>query len=331
MPLNPGKDPQAARIWVQGAFLALCAWIGIDFARFMAGAGRHPAGAEGFLPISALLSLKLLLGAGRIHPAHPAGLFIFLAILAIGLLLKKGFCGWLCPVGTLSEALWKLGRRLIGRNLALPRGLDLPLRAVKYLLLAFVAWAVWKMDGPMLAAFLDSPFNVSADVRMYLFFTRISGLALGVILVLAGLSLLVQNFWCRYLCPYGALLGLLSLASPVRIVRTQASCTDCRRCTRACPARIQVHRAGAVRSDECMACYRCVSACPVKDTLELRAPGGAALPGWVFGLLVVGLFVAVTGLAMLSGHWDNRVSQEEYQQLIQMAELEHGNRRPDEK
>ena len=321
---DPRQDPQAARIWVQGAFLALCAWIGVDFARFMAGAGRHPAGAEGFLPISALLSLRHLLATGRIHPAHPAGLFIFLAILGIALLLRKAFCGWLCPVGTLSEALWRLGRKLSGRNFALPRGLDLPLRAVKYLLLAFFVWAVWKMDGATLAAFLDSPFNVAADVRMYLFFARISSLALGVILVLAGLSLVVPNFWCRYLCPYGALLGLVSLASPTRIVRTAASCTDCRRCTRACPSRIQVHQAGAVRSDECMACYRCVSACPVQDTLEMRAPGGAALPGWVFGLLVAGLFVATTGLAMLSGHWDNPITPADYQDLVQATVEQRG-------
>lgn len=69
---NPGS--QTIRHGIQGAFLALCAWIGIDFARFL-GAGRvpHPAGAEGFLPISALLSLKFCLVTGRVHGFHPAG------------------------------------------------------------------------------------------------------------------------------------------------------------------------------------------------------------------------------------------------------------------
>ena len=117
------------------------------------------------------------------------------------------------------------------------------------LLLAFFVWAVWQMDGPGLEGFLDSPFSVLADVRMYLFFARISGLALGVILVLAGLSLVVQNFWCRYLCPYGALLGFLSLASPLRVTRAKATCIDCGLGTKACPSRIQVHLAGRVGSD----------------------------------------------------------------------------------
>ena len=322
-----GEDSQAARSLVQGAFLVLCAWIGVEFALFLrwgasggsAGHVPHPAGAEGFLPISALLSLKYWVVTGRIHGIHPAGLFIFIAVLAIGLLLSKAFCSWMCPVGTLSEWLWKLGRKAFGRSVQVPRLLDLPLRAVKYLTLGFFIWAVGKMDGPLLEAFLDSPFNALADVRMYFFFAHISGLALGVLLVLAGLSLLVQNVWCRYLCPYGALLGLLSLASPVRITRAKATCIDCGACTRACPSRIQVHRAGRVGGDECTACYRCVAVCPVKDTLEMRAPGGKPVPGWVFGLLAAGLFVAVTGLAMLSGHWATSLDRNDYLRLIPEA------------
>jgi polyferredoxin len=167
---------------------------------------------------------------------------------------------------------------------------------------------------------MDSPFNALADVRMYLFFAHLSGFALGVVLALAGLSMLVQNAWCRYLCPYGALLGLLSLASPLRVTRAKASCIDCRRCTRACPSRIQVHRAGRVASDECSACYRCVAVCPVKDTLEMRAPGGKAVSGWAFGLLVAGIFLAVTGLAMATGHWRTSLTRQDYLQLIPQAE-----------
>ena len=307
---------QTARRTVQAAFLALCAWIGVEFALFLRAGGAHPAGAEGFLPISALLSLKHWIGTGRIHGYHPAGLFIFIAVLGLGLLLSKSFCSWLCPVGSLSEGLWLLGRRLFGRNRLPPRWADLPLRGVKYLLLGFFLWAAWRMDGPVLEGFLDSPFNALADVRMYEFFARLSGLALGVILALAALSMLVQNVWCRYLCPYGALLGLLSLASPLRITRSRDSCIDCRLCTRACPSRIQVHQAGRVASDECTACYRCVAVCPVKDTLEMRAPARRAVPGWLFGLLVAGLFAAVTGLAMLTGHWNTSLTRQDYLQLM---------------
>jgi len=314
------KRPFPLRAAVQAAFLALCAWIGVEFALFMHGRGAHPPGAEGFLPISALLSLKFWAATGRICELHPAGLFIFLAILALGLFLKKAFCSWLCPVGTLSEVLWRLGARLFGRSFEPPRWLDYPLRSLKYLVLLFFLWAAWKMDGPALQGFLYSPFNAAADLRMYLFFARISGTALAVVLVLAALSLAVKNVWCRYLCPYGALLGLLSLASPLRITRSKATCIDCKLCTKACPSRIQVHEATRVGSDECTGCYRCVEACPVKDTLEMRAPGGKAVPRAVFAALVAGLFLAVTGLAMLTGHWRNVITAEDYQELIRMQD-----------
>lgn len=317
------KRPFPLRAAVQAAFLALCAWIGVEFILFMRlGPQRvsHPPGAEGFLPISALLSLKYWVVTGRICELHPAGLFIFLAILALGLLLKRAFCSWLCPVGTLSEGFWRLGARLFGRNLEPPRWLDSSLRSVKYLILVFFLWATWKMDGPAMEGFLYSPFNAAADLRMYLFFARISATALGVLVVLAALSLLVRNAWCRYFCPYGALLGFLSLASPLRISRSKDTCIDCKRCTRACPSGIQVHEATRVGSDECTGCYRCVEACPVKDTLEMRAPGGKAVPRAVFGALVVGLFLAVTGLAMLSGHWRNVITAQDYQELMRMQD-----------
>lgn len=315
---------QPFRRAVQAAMVLLCLWIGVEFALFMrwgaSGGTAHfvarPPGAEGFLPISALMSLRQWIESGHYTPIHPAGLAILLAILAIGLLLKKGFCGWLCPVGTLSEVLWELGRRLFRRNLALPRWADWPLRMVKYLLLGLFALAILGMTREALAAFLESPYNRMADLKMYLFFARISGLALGVILVLAALSMLVQNFWCRYLCPYGALLGLLSLASPIKVRREAATCIDCQACTRACPSRIAVHAAGRVHSDECMGCLRCVDACPVKDTLTLEAPRRFRISGLHFGALIVGLFLLVCGVAMATGHWHNAIPQEEYLRRI---------------
>jgi polyferredoxin len=65
---------------------------------------------------------------------------------------------------------------------------------------------------------------------MLLFFTEISRTAAITLIVLAALSVVIRNFWCRYLCPYGALLGLVSWASPQRVVR-DGSCTDCKACT----------------------------------------------------------------------------------------------------
>jgi Pyruvate/2-oxoacid:ferredoxin oxidoreductase delta subunit len=323
------EDSQFLRSAVQAAFALLCVWIGYEFHLFvkwgMSTGGaefvQRPPGVEGFLPISALISLDYWIQTGIINEIHPSGMFIFAAILAIGLFLKKAFCSWMCPVGTLSESLWRAGEMLFGKNLRVPRWLDYPLRSLKYLLMLFFLLAVVKMDVQSLKAFIYSPYNKMADVKMYLFFANISSFALGTILILAALSVLIKNFWCRYLCPYGALLGFFSLLSPLKITRTKSSCIDCELCTRVCPANIRVHTAERVWSDECMNCLECVEVCPAKNTLEIKlSKRSRPLPSWVFGSLVVGTFLAVTGLAMLTGRWHNKISSEEYKKRFMEIE-----------
>ncbi len=66
-----------------------------------------------------------------------------------------------------------------------------------------------------------------------------------------------------------------------------------------------------------MACMKCVQACPVTDTLDLRLNmTRAKVPPLVFGALVVGVFTAITGRAMLTGHWQNSISKEEYSRRV---------------
>ena len=251
-------DAHTQRVFVQLAFATLCLWIGVEFHRFMqwglsGGAGpfaERPPGVEGFLPLSALIGLRHWLATGAVNPIHPAALFILLAIVLVSVAIKKAFCSFLCPVGTLSEYLWRLGRKVYGRNLHLPHWLDTPLRSLKYLLLLFFVWSILKMDVPTVTAFVHSPYNKVADIKMYLFFAHLSGLALKVLVVLAVLSLFIKNPWCRFLCPYGALLGIAGWLSPFKIARTQATCIDCQLCTRACPSDIRVHTSGRVWSDE---------------------------------------------------------------------------------
>jgi polyferredoxin len=315
------EDSQFQRATVQFAFIGLCVWIGVEFYLFMqwgTSAGQkpfisRPPGVEGFLPISALISLKYWLLTGIINNIHPSGLFIFIAIVATGLLLKKAFCSWMCPIGTLSESLWRLGEKLFGGNLRVDRWVDYPLRSLKYLLLLFFGWAIWQMDAPALKAFIYSPYNKVAEMKMYLFFADISKFALWTIFILILLSIAIKNFWCRYLCPYGGLLGLLSWLSPLKITRNKTTCIDCALCTKACPASINVHKVKRVWSDECMSCLACVQVCPVKNTLDLRTGlMNKKIPHSVFAALVVGFFIAITGAAMLMGHWQNGISKEEY-------------------
>jgi ferredoxin len=98
-------------------------------------------------------------------------------------------------------------------------------------------------------------------------------------------------------------------------------CIDCELCTEACPSFFNVHRAERVWSDECMSCYACVEACPVKKTIVMSAGRNSkSIPSWIFGFLIIGIFITVTGLAMLTGRWQNSISKDEYLKRIQNIE-----------
>jgi polyferredoxin len=302
---NDAVSSQKYRFAIQASFLALCVWIGVEFHYFVRylessganGSAHRPAGVEGFLPISALMSLyNWVLGNG-IHPVHPAGLFILIAIIALSIVFGKAFCSWLCPVGFVSELLGDFGKKVFKRNLQPPRWLDWILRSLKYLLLGFFVYSIF---------FLMSSAAVQA-------FADISQFALIVLAVLVVLSVVIRHFWCRYLCPYGALLGITSLLGPNKIRRNVDSCIDCAKCAKVCPSRIKVDKVKTVWSDECTTCMQCVDVCPIAKTLELRSRvTKRAIPGKVVALGVVMLFVAITGLAMLSGRWSNYITPDEY-------------------
>ena len=154
--------------------MALNIWIGIEFyffVRYYETGGRtlwvpRPPGIEGWLPIASLMNLKLFLATGEVPRVHPAGLFVLVSFLGISWLHRKSFCSWLCPVGTISESLWRLGKQTFGRNFRLPGRLDLVPRGIKYVLLGLFLYAVGSMPASAIHSFLDGPYGRIDDVEM---------------------------------------------------------------------------------------------------------------------------------------------------------------------
>lgn len=324
-------NSQILRRMLQIVFLLLNVWIGVQFYLFVrhyetGGLSiqvSHPPGIEGWLPIASLMNLKAFLETGITPSIHPAGMFILIAFILICWLLRKSFCGWLCPVGTISEWLWRAGRGIFKRNWKLPRWLDLTLRPLKYLLMAFFLYAVATMPAAAILAFLEGPYGIVADVKMLNFFRYLSTAAATVLGVLMIASVFVQNFWCRYLCPYGAFLGLFSLLSPARIRRQTAACIDCGKCSKHCPSLLPVDKLLSVKSAECTACLICIAACPVEDALALTA-ARRRVPAWALTLAIAAIFLGVCGFAQWNGYWHTRLTEEVYMRFVPAAsELGH--------
>lgn len=315
------KKKHTPRIWVQHLFLIIAIFIGIRFYWFVNSLEngvlpgfKRPAGVEAFLPISALISLKHLLFSHTISGIHPAGLVIFMLVCLSALLAKRGFCAWVCPFGLISDYLARLHAIMFKHSVSMPRWMDIILRSIKYIIAGFFIYQIFfNMPGPVVEHFLNSTDNRFADIKMLRFFMNISSVGLDVILVLVLLNFFFLRFWCRYLCPYGALLGIIGLISPARVRRDPARCTGCGKCERHCPGQIKIAQSTAVRSPECSACLTCVTVCPQKDVLAFSwFPMRIKASPIALGTLFVLLFGAGICGAMVTGHWQTRIPAHEY-------------------
>lgn len=335
--LNPPRRPTAwlagrtgrradrsfrVRIVVQSGFALACVLLGVQFARWVeaARAGAlplpaRPTGVEAFLPISGLMGGLDWFYQGTLNTIHPAATVLVLVALAMTLLLRKSFCSWVCPVGFLSDLVARFGRWSFGRNFRPWKWLDIPLRSLKYLLLAFFVLGILAMGREALAAFLNSPYNRIADVKMGLFFTDLGRTATLILGTLLLASIFIRGAWCRYLCPYGALLGMFSWLSPARITRDAEACVDCTLCDRACGSRLPVSKRASIGSVECTTCLDCVAACPVPGALELRYARRRVSP-MAYGVAVVGLFLAAYVGARATGNWESGITDQEYVERI---------------
>ena len=333
---SEGKNIRLLRYAVQLAFLAITLFIGYRFYQFIqyfVSPGHpfveRPTSVDAFLPIGGFMDFKYFILTGIVEPVHPSGFIMFAAILGVSLVVKKGFCGWVCPVGTVSQYTWMAGEKVFGRNFRISGFTDISLRSLKYVLMGLFVVAIGVMPMWSMAMFYISDYYKLADVRMMKFFTEMTQVTFWVLAVLVGLSVLYKNFWCRYLCPYGALLGLVSRLSPFKVQRNEQKCTHCHACTKHCPTLIDVEKSEVVRSAECFGCLTCVSRCPAPGALELTARAGSkvrTISPYLFPVILLILFYLVIGLGMVTDNWKSKIPYEEYQRLVPEVQKEYSQR-----
>jgi polyferredoxin len=196
----------------------------------------------GFLSVSHITS-ALKVGPSVFLSDIPLLLFVVFTVITT-LLWGRVFCGFLCPFGALQDFMEKVVPKRFRREL--PGWLHDRALWVKYVVLAGLIL-------PVLAGFETSLFQYFEPFGTVFFFS-----ASVVLWVIAGGILLgaavVPRFYCRYLCPLGASLAVVSMVSPFRIKRVE-QCGHCKVCEQRCPT-------GAIRTDvidfkECVRCNVC--------------------------------------------------------------------------
>lgn len=330
--------PAGARRWpfsfrdsVRLALIASLLIALVEYVRFweyvQTGAGTpvaRPSVADAFLPLGGLAGLKTWLSTGYFDSLHPVAIVVVLAIIITAWLFRRAPCAWLCPIGMLSESLAKLGRRVLGKNVRVPKWLDSTLVGVKYA--GTFAFLFWLLSAPIgsLRDFMGTPFYAVADMKLFDVYAKFGIGLIAAVATIAVVSIPVKSAWCRYLCPYGALQGMFGVLSPVVLVKNDETCTGCGRCNRACPNGVNIAKAqGAVVSAECMGCTSCVSACPQRDTLSMKLGGKVTLDPTSFGLLFIVAFLAIVTVAVLTGHFGNGLSPQDYRAMLQISSDVH--------
>ncbi|MFC1628416.1 4Fe-4S binding protein [Gemmatimonadota bacterium] len=306
------------RILVQSYFALISILLGIQFARFVHAAEsgivplpHRPPGVEGYLPISGLMGAIDWVYQGTLNTVHPAATTLILLFIGMSLIFRRSFCSWICPVGLLSESLARLGQKIFRKNARVPRWLDIPFRGLRYLLLGFFLVAILSMSPAELRGFIESPYNQVSDVKMYLFFVEIGKVGLISIGLLVMGSVFINGFWCRYLCPYGALVGFSALLSPFRIRRNTDTCIDCGLCDKVCMANLPVATKESLKGVECTGCMDCVAVCPVPETLLMRTKKrGLGIAGYALGVVL--LFTAGYVGGRVAGMWESDMSDRDY-------------------
>ncbi len=220
-------------------------------------------------------------------------LLVLAAVFPVTVIWGRFFCGYLCSFGAMGDLMGWISSKIRKKPLQMPPKADRVLKFVKYGVLAFLVIAVWTLGMSIDTSV--SPWNVFGVLVTLWKGGSVRSLAsvgmLLLVLIFAG-SLLVDRFFCRYLCPLGAVFALVSRIRLFRIFKKQPeACGSCRMCTIHCSMGISLNQTERVKDSECIECFRCVDVCPRSNMTSSAAP---AIAGTAAAVAVGGIYFSGT-------------------------------------
>lgn len=264
-----------ARLIVQLFFLILIGVLATNHVLSESGRGWSfisNASLHSLCPFGGVVTIYNLFTVGTfIQKIHESALILMVIVFMLSLLFGAVFCGWICPLGTVQELVGKVGRRVLGKsyNNIIPSKLDNYLRFLRY---GVLIWVIYVTAATTELIFNDyDPYHA-----LYTFWSgEVAIEALVILAVSLIFSLFVERPWCKYACPYGALLGITNFIRVFKIKRRDSSCISCSSCDNKCPMNVKVSKTKAVRNHQCITCLQCTSdiSCPAVSTVELTMKG----------------------------------------------------------
>ena len=227
-------------------------------------------------PVGGLENLwSWLISGQNIQKIFSGTMTLFFLTLFLALVLGRTFCGNICPFG----AVFEFTGKLTSKKISVEKKLDSILRTMKYLVLIGITLMAWRYQTLWISEYDPSAAFSHIWEGMSVFQEAPIGATLLVIILLA--SLVVERFFCKYLCPAGALYGLFSKVAVLKIHRA-VDCYQCGKCSAACPQNIDIMQTEIVADPECIACGRCIDSCPKPgEFLRFSWLGKTIKPVWV--------------------------------------------------
>ena len=220
----------------------------------------------------------------------PNLLLIAVVILASAI-WGRFFCGFMCSFGAMQDLIYLAGKHLPFKP-PIPENAHRFLKYLKYAVLIFIVLGVWTFALP--GDMIWSPWTVFGmytspwkGLPAQAAFLSLGG---GLLLVIIAGSLFIERFFCKYLCPMGAVFALFSHFRVFKIRKPAGECDSCRACTGKCSMSIPIYKDDKVNSGECINCMKCSSACPRQNVSLAPAPlvTGLVTAAAVAGASIVG-------------------------------------------
>lgn len=263
--------------------------------------GLSIVGVDALCPFGGIETMwSLATSATLVKQIAVSSLILLGTVVVLALLFRRAFCGQVCPLGALQELAGRLGGSLRrGRKRPMtPPSIDRWARYLKYAVLAF--FTIWTWQAASLVIRPYDPWVAWMHLTSAEVLTSF-GIGLGVLVVSLVGSAVYERFFCKYLCPMGAALGLISRLSAFKVRRDATACIDCGACDKACPMNLTISTVETVNAADCINCNQCVTACPVADTLVVATKHRARVISptamWIATLAIVATLVGATSVA----------------------------------